>query len=257
MTDISSDLYNIAVKLCQKASIAGPPSPTGFVNSNDAGNDIWPDLSNSLDYINAAIQVLNVQGPTGPTGVTGNVGATGSTGPTGPTGITGSTGPTGPVGTTGATGPTGLTGSTGPTGPTGISGTNGVTGPTGPTGNTGNTGATGATGLTGPTGPTGPTGLTGSVGLVYGRFSSTGVLDAGSHGITSVVHTSTGVYTVTLSSAMSSALYPVVAQIHNSSNSGSFLSVSNTSSTVFVITAFTKNLGSATDEAISFIAVII
>lgn len=104
MTDISTSLYNLAVKLSNLAGTIPPVSSVGFVNTNDAGGDIWPDCSNSLDYISTAIQALtSIPGPTG---------ATGATGPTGPTGSTGATGPTG-VGTTGATGPTGATGAAG------------------------------------------------------------------------------------------------------------------------------------------------
>lgn len=118
----------------------------------------------------AALEALQMSGPTGPTGATGPVGATGATGPAGATGPIGATGP---VGATGPTGPVGATGSAGATGATGPAGATGVTGATGPVGATGVTGATGPTGPTGVTGSVGATGATGATGPGYAATSTT------------------------------------------------------------------------------------
>ncbi len=134
----------------------------------------------------------------------GMTGATGATGAQGSTGVGGANGTNGSTGATGATGVVGVTGATGVQGATGVFGNNGTTGATGATGVglqgatgiQGNPGATGATGVAGTNGSPGATGATGVSIPVYGKIAVDGTLQPGAVGISSVVHTGTGLYTI-------------------------------------------------------------
>lgn len=99
------------------------------------------------------------------------------------------------VGPVGPTGPQGATGNQGPVGPSGLTGNQGATG---------NQGPQGATGNQGPAGPQGPAGIDTVQAFVNFDGSIAGVwpltiTPRRSNGISSVVKTSTGKYTITLS----------------------------------------------------------
>lgn len=94
----------------------------------------------------AAVEGLDLKGPTGP------VGPPGPPGPSGPTGPVGETGPPGPRGETGPPGPRGEVGPPGPQGSQGLQGPQGIQGPAGPAG---------------PRGPEGPPGGYTRKGQVY------------------------------------------------------------------------------------------
>jgi hypothetical protein len=68
----------------------------------------------------------------------------------------------------------------------------------------------------------------------HGAFDASGNLVGGNYGLTSVVRSSTGLYTVTLSTAMSSTDYGVVATVRSASGSG-FVTYEIVSATVFQI----------------------
>jgi hypothetical protein len=68
----------------------------------------------------------------------------------------------------------------------------------------------------------------------WGRAQGDGTLDT-SYNIASVVHTATGIYTVTLTTAMADTLYAVVVGGFSSTNARIAMLASITSSTVFVV----------------------
>ena len=81
----------------------------------------------------------------------------------------------------------------------GVAGPRGLQGIAGPVGAKGATGATGGTGPIGATGATGPIGATGPKGSArgYARIAASGDVSQSSDGITAV-HTSTGLYCITV-----------------------------------------------------------
>ena len=137
-------------------------------------------------------------------------------------GVSGPTGPTGPAGGPGPTGPTGLTGSPGPTGPTG------GTGPTGPTG---------------PTGSPGPPGANNPKAWVSFTYISSTLTIIASYNISSITRSSTGIYVVTMTTALADANYAVigsagspVCNVHpNCSSAGTYVAPTSSVFTICIV----------------------